>query len=121
MSNYIVTGAAGFIGARVAEMLLDAGHMVSGIDNLNNAYDVRVKHWRLRQLNAHPNFKFNQIDISESKSLKELELSFGGKGVRFDGIINLAARAGVRTSIENPWVYIDTNVTGTVNLLEWAH
>jgi len=120
MSNYIVTGVAGFIGARVAEMLLDAGHMIAGIDNLNNAYDVRIKHWRLSRLNTHPNFKFIQLDISESMSLEEADLNFGGQSVRFDAIINLAARAGVRSSIENPWVYIDTNVTGTVNLLEWA-
>ena len=120
MSNYLVTGAAGFIGARVVGMLLEDGHRVDGIDNLNDAYDIRIKHWRLERLSGHPNFTFHPIDISDRVELEAANFSPDGKDASFDAIINLAARAGVRQSVENPWVYIDTNVTGTLNLLEWA-
>lgn len=112
MANYLLTGAAGFIGARVTEMLLSAGHTVTGIDNLNDAYDVRIKQYRLNQLISNKRFRFYQLDISERSALFALDPT------RFDAVINLAARAGVRQSVENPWVYIDTNVTGTLNLLE---
>ncbi len=125
MTNYMVTGAAGFIGSRVAGMLIDAGHMVTGVDNLNDAYDVRIKRWRLNRLIGRSNFTFYPIDIS---TWHELETTFGhpeapgtnqtGGSPVFEAIINLAARAGVRQSVENPWVYVDTNVTGTLNLLE---
>jgi nucleoside-diphosphate-sugar epimerase len=120
MSHYLVTGAAGFIGARVAEMLLEGGHSVAGVDNLNDAYDVRVKNWRLRRLSDDPNFTFHQVDISDRAALEMINFSINDQSSAFDAIINLAARAGVRQSVENPWVYIDTNVTGTLNLLEWA-
>lgn len=117
MANYLVTGAAGFIGRRVSELLLGDGHTVFGVDNLNDAYDVRVKHWRLEKLKNHQLFHFNQIDISQFGILRdwvdELDVSI-------DAIINLAARAGVRQSVENPWVYINTNVVGNLNLLEIA-
>jgi UDP-glucuronate 4-epimerase len=118
MANYLVSGAAGFIGARVSEMLLDGGHYVAGIDNLNDAYDVRIKHWRLQRLSARSNFDFYQLDISNHGALAATHFNPKGQPMAFDGIINLAARAGVRQSVENPWVYIDTNVTGTLNLLE---
>lgn len=118
MANYLVTGTAGFIGARVAEMLLDDGHLVAGLDNLNNAYDVRIKHWRLKHLSDHPNFTFHHIDICDRDALEGANFSLEGQPIAFDGLINLAARAGVRQSVKNPWVYIDTNVTGTLNLLE---
>jgi nucleoside-diphosphate-sugar epimerase len=118
MANYIVTGAAGFIGARVSKLLLKDGHDVTGIDNLNNAYDIRVKRWRLNELTDHPNFTFYQIDISDRSVLEGALLLENGQSNKFDAIINLAARAGVRQSVENPWVYVDTNVTGTLNLLE---
>ena len=114
MASYLVTGAAGFIGARVTRLLLDDGHHVTGVDNLNDAYDVRIKHWRLEQLKRtapQNQFDFHQLDISDFPTLEQ---NVGG----FDGVINLAARAGVRQSVENPWVYVDTNVTGTLNLLE---
>jgi nucleoside-diphosphate-sugar epimerase len=118
MANYLVTGAAGFIGARVAEFLLNDGHTVSGIDNLNDAYDVRIKHYRLKHLQAYDRFKFHQLDISDRAALLGRDsrpaLDFGA----YNAIINLAARAGVRQAAENPWVYIDTNLTGTLNLLE---
>ncbi|HEX6305751.1 MAG TPA: NAD-dependent epimerase/dehydratase family protein [Anaerolineales bacterium] len=112
MANYLLTGAAGFIAWRVAEMLLADGHTVVGVDNLNDAYDVRMKQWRLKRINAHPSFSFYQFDISDRDAVKKLE------GDNFDAVINLAARAGVRQSVQDPWVYVDTNVTGTLNLLE---
>jgi len=110
MANYLVTGAAGFIGSRVSEMLIEQGHTVTGIDNLNNAYDVRMKEYRLRKLLQLPGFSFLKLDISERTSIEGLPA--------FDAVINLAARAGVRASVENPWVFVETNVVGTLNLLE---
>ena len=125
MANYLVTGAAGFIGSRVAELLLDDGHTVLGVDNLNDAYDVRMKHWRLSNLQKQDCFEFKKLDISNKEDLESLvaaeaspRLQAGGPA--YDGIINLAARAGVRQSVQNPWVYVDTNMTGTLNLLEIA-
>lgn len=119
MAHYLLTGAAGFIGFRVAEMLLEAGHTVIGVDNLNDAYDVRVKHWRLNRLNR-PNFIFHRLDISNRQELECFwaQTFKSSKAQTFDAVINLAARAGVRQSLENPWVYVDTNLTGTLNLLE---
>lgn len=114
MAHYLVTGAAGFIASRVAEMLLDEGHSVVGLDNMNDAYDVRIKEYRLRQLIDRPGFTFHKLDISDRQAMAKFEN--GNLGL--DGVINLAARAGVRQSVENPWVYVDTNVTGTLNLLE---
>lgn len=120
MAQYLVTGAAGFIGARVAEMLLEDGHTVLGLDNLNDAYDVRIKHWRLKRVQEHPNFTFHQVDISDKEAFEALDLEplKRADAPLFDGVINLAARAGVRQSVEDPWVYVNTNVTGTLNLLE---
>ena len=112
MGNYLVTGAAGFIGARTSEMLIEQGHTVVGIDNVNDAYDPRIKEYRLKKLQALPGFKFHQRDISE-KSCIELF-----RDEKFDGVIHLAARAGVRFSVENPWVFVESNVTGTLNMLE---
>ncbi len=114
MAVYLVTGAAGFIASKVVEFLLDGGHEVVGVDNLNNAYDVRLKEWRLAQLEKRHGFKFHLLDVTDRDSL---DRSIFGS-YRFDAVINLAARAGVRQSVENPWVYVDTNVTGTLNLLE---
>jgi len=114
MSHYLVTGAAGFIAARVCELLLADGHRVTGMDNLNDAYDPRLKHWRLDRLKAHSNFLFHEADIGRGDALAPLE------GQNFDAVVNLAARAGVRQSTENPWVYVETNVTGTLNLLEFC-
>lgn len=117
MGNYLVTGAAGFIAASVIKMLLAAGHAVVGVDNLNDAYDVRMKEYRLRLLTNQPGFSFQRMDIAERSTF-----SNGSplRQVRYDAIINLAARAGVRQSVENPWVYVDTNITGTLNLLEYC-
>jgi nucleoside-diphosphate-sugar epimerase len=100
MSNYLVTGAAGFIGSRVSEMLIEQGHAVTGVDNLNDAYDVRMKEYRLRKLKGLPGFAFVKADISERQFLNPQSTIFNQK---FDAVINLAARAGVRASVENPW------------------
>ena len=117
--KYLVTGCAGFIGWKVTEFLLTAGHTVVGIDNLNAAYDTKVKRWRFDQLQGTPNFHFHHSDICDRDALQAI---FKGVSTSdtptFDAVINLAARAGVRQSVENPWVYVDTNVTGTLNLLE---
>ena len=110
--KYLVTGCAGFIGWRVAEFLLEAGHTVVGIDNLNTSYDTRVKQWRLKQLEGTPNYHFHCADICDRDALRDIF------NTPCDAVINLAARAGVRHSVEDPWVYLDTNVTGTLNLLE---
>jgi nucleoside-diphosphate-sugar epimerase len=114
MAHYLVTGVAGFIGSRTAELLLDAGHTVVGIDNLNDAYDVGLKRWRLAQLAGRPGLRFVHGDITQRADLADL---FAG-AEPFAAVINLAARAGVRYSVQNPWVYQETNVVGTLNLLE---
>jgi UDP-glucuronate 4-epimerase len=126
MARYLVTGVAGFIASKVVEFLLGDGHIVTGVDNLNDAYDVRIKHWRLDQIKDRPNFTFRRLDICDRESLRNVFLSTSETencqlptGHRpFDAVINLAARAGVRQSVENPWVYFETNVIGTLNLLE---
>ena len=110
MAHYLVTGAAGFIGARTAGMLIEQGHAVTGVDNLNDAYDVRMKEHRLRQLQALPAFTFHKLDISDRSAMAGLST--------FDGVINLAARAGVRASVEDPWSFVQTNIMGTLNLLD---
>jgi UDP-glucuronate 4-epimerase len=117
MENYLVSGAAGFIASRVIKMLLDAGHNVVGVDNLNDAYDVRMKEYRLKKLEHHPNFTFHRSDIAERKVFAD---SSPLRQQKYTAVIHLAARAGVRQSVENPWVYVDTNITGTLNLLEFC-
>lgn len=118
MAIYLVTGVAGFIAATVTEQLLAAGHTVIGIDNLNDAYDVRLKEWRLAQVQGHPRFTFYPLDICNRAGLAELFHRHAANGQGLAAVFNLAARAGVRQSVENPWVYFDTNTTGTLNLLE---
>src|SRR5512140_319301 len=110
MANYLVTGAAGFIGARVSDMLLEQGHTVTGVDNLNDAYPVRMKEYRLQQLEMRRGFTFRKLDISDRNAVERLPA--------FEAVIHLAARAGVRASVENPWIFYETNVTGTLNMLE---
>jgi UDP-glucuronate 4-epimerase len=116
MGHYLVTGAAGFIGSRVAEFLLKDGHTVAGIDNLNDSYDVRLKEYRLRKLQANTEFAFHKVDISNREAILGGSSAFSGQS--YDAIINLAARAGVRASVEDPWAFIESNVIGTLNLLE---
>jgi nucleoside-diphosphate-sugar epimerase len=123
MPNYLVTGVAGFIASRVSELLLDNGHTVTGFDNLNDAYDVRMKKHRLAKLQGREGFEFVKLDIGNRLEVetwmkdKHTSSHFTEQS-SFHAVINLAARAGVRASVENPWAYIDTNVTGSLNLLE---
>ena len=113
MKDILVSGAAGFIGARTTVKLLESGHNVIGIDNMNNYYDTRLKRHRLAELKRFPNFTFYKIDIEDMAALRELLLER-----EIDAIISLAARAGVRHSMKNPHAYLKTNVNGTLNLLE---
>jgi len=114
MTRYLLPGAAGFIGARVTEYLLEDGHQVIGLDNLNDAYDVRLKEWRLGRLQGRPGFIFHKIDITDRETLTDIVADTEP----VDAVINLAARAGVRPSVNNPWTYVDANIVGTLNLLE---
>lgn len=115
MGHYLVTGAAGFIGARTSELLIGQGHTVVGIDNMNDAYDPRMKEYRLKKLQAMKGFEFVRDDISDKGILKRQAALVSRQ---FDGVINLAARAGVRFSVDNPWVFLESNVLGTLNMLE---
>ena len=109
----LVTGCAGFIGSRVSALLSESGHDVIGIDNLSDAYDVRMKQLRIDNLLASDALEWVNSDITNNQFVKALISK-----VKPDAVINLAARAGVRQSIDNPWVYYETNVIGTLNLLE---
>jgi len=111
--KYLVTGAAGFIGAATCQKLLAAGHVVVGIDNLNDYYDVNLKLARLAQFKSHEAFTFIKLDISERPVMSGLF-----KAQQFDKVIHLAAQAGVRYSIENPDAYADSNLVGHLNVLE---
>jgi nucleoside-diphosphate-sugar epimerase len=113
MKTIVVTGCAGFIGWKTAETLLANNKNVIGIDNINDYYDPGLKEWRLHFLRKNSNFSFLKADISDFPQMKKL---FSEKQI--DAVINLAARAGVRASVEDPWIYLDTNVKGTLNLLE---
>ena len=112
-SAVLLTGAAGFIGAKTAERLLDQGEKVVGIDNLNDHYDVSLKKYRLKKLERSKNFTFHKLDIENLKSLRPV-FSRG----TFKAVINLAARAGVCQSLKTPHIYFSTNGQGTLNLLE---
>ena len=119
MGKILVTGVAGFIASKVAELLLSEGHTVVGVDNFNDAYDVRLKRWRLDQIQDHPGLTFERLDITDRPAIEALfERHAAAQEPPFDAVINLAARAGVRQSVQNPWAYFETNATGTLNLLE---
>ena len=111
--NFLVTGAAGFIGFHVSQRLLAAGHQVVGIDNLNDYYDVNLKHARLNLIKANPGFTFIEMDLADRNAMASL---FGQN--RFQRVIHLGAQAGVRYSIENPHAYADANLIGHLNILE---
>ena len=111
--HILVTGAAGFIGYHLSEKLLARGDTVTGLDNLNNYYDVSLKEARLDRLKAQPAFRFIKADL---KDRSDIEALFAG--TEFDAVINLAAQAGVRYSLENPHAYIESNIVGFTNLLE---
>ena len=115
MKKILVTGAAGFIGFHLSKKLDELGFSVIGIDNLNDYYDVNLKKARLKILEELNNFNFYQIDLSNQSSIKKF-----GKSHKFNIIVNLAAQAGVQYSLENPHVYIDSNITGFLNILELA-
>ena len=108
-----MTGCAGFIGSRISALLSDAGHEIRGMDNLSDAYDVRMKDWRVDNLLVPNSIDWIKADITDRDAVRELIEDF-----KPEAVINLAARAGVRQSIDNPWAYYDTNVIGTLNLLE---
>lgn len=116
MSSYVVTGAAGFIGARVVDLLLRQGHLVYGVDNLNQVYDVRMKQHRLDQLLPRESFRFIRDDITDRDFIDRL----ARQAPAADAVINLAAIAGVRASTTDPWSYLYTNTLGALNMLEYA-
>jgi nucleoside-diphosphate-sugar epimerase len=115
MSHYLVTGAAGFIGARTSSIFIEQGHTVVGVDNMNEAYDVRIKEFRLRNLQKLSGFEFVRDDISDREILNRQSPITARP---FDAVVNLAARAGVRYSVSDPWVFLNSNVMGTLNMLE---
>src|SRR5262249_7271024 len=109
----LVTGCAGFIGAAVSQALLDNNDVVIGVDNLNDYYDVSLKQARLSLLSKNPSFHFSAQDICDTPKLNELFLTF-----KPQRLIHLAAQAGVRYSIENPYAYGSSNLVGFINILE---
>ncbi|MFH1604818.1 MAG: NAD-dependent epimerase [Pseudomonadota bacterium] len=113
--HILVTGAAGFIGAALSLRLLGRGDRVLGLDNLNDYYDVSLKQARLARLRAHPGFDFLKADIADRERMARMFAAH-----RFDAVMHLAAQAGVRYSIENPYAYVDANLTGFVNVIEGA-
>jgi UDP-glucuronate 4-epimerase len=114
MKKVLVTGSAGFIGYHLCQSLLDDGYIVHGIDNLNSYYDPALKQARLHQLQSYTNFSFNKLDISTSAKLNKAFEDFKPQKV-----VNLAAQACVRYSLENPQAYIESNVVGFMNILEY--
>ncbi len=109
----LVTGAAGFIGMHVSQILLARGDQVVGLDNLNDYYDPQLKRDRLARLTPHEGFRFVRLDVADRPGMERL---FGESG--FDRVVHLAAQAGVRYSLENPHAYVDSNVLGFMNVLE---
>ncbi len=109
----LVTGAAGFIGSHVSHLLLDRGDEVVGLDNLNNYYDPTLKQARLGRLLPKPGFRFTKLDLADATGMAALF-----KAEKFDRVVHLAAQAGVRYSLEQPQAYVDSNITGTLNVLE---
>jgi UDP-glucuronate 4-epimerase len=109
----LVTGVAGFIGMHACHRLLERGHDVLGVDNLNSYYDPALKRARLERLRPHPKFSFEKLDIADERALAAV---FDSRG--FDAVLHLAAQAGVRYSLENPMAYVQSNVAGFLNVLE---
>ncbi len=113
MTKILVTGAAGFIGFHVSRVLLGRGDKVVGLDNLNDYYDPELKRTRLRMLTRHPAFHFAKLDLAQRQPLEKLFAT-----EKFDKVVHLAAQAGVRYSLTNPHVYIESNVAGFLHILE---
>lgn len=113
MKKVLLTGSAGFIGHKTAELLLNSGIEVIGVDNLNSYYDVKLKEHRNKSLTKFKNYTFYQLDIESKEDLESLFSKH-----KIDAVLNLAARAGVRYSMENPDIYVSTNIQGNLNLLE---
>lgn len=111
--KYLVTGAAGFIGMYTAKRLLEQGEQVVGLDNLNDYYDPALKVHRLAQLTPYPNFRFVKMDLADRDGMAQLF-----KRELFTHVIHLAAQAGVRYSLENPFAYVDSNLVGIMTILE---
>ena len=111
--NVLVTGVAGFIGYFVAQRLLADGYVVHGIDNFNDYYDVSLKQDRLAQLLPHPSFSFVSLDLADRGKVDDLF-----RAQSFDRVIHLAAQAGVRYSLKNPYAYADSNLAGFIHILE---
>ncbi len=112
-SKVLVTGAAGFIGFHLSNRLIKEGYEVTGVDNINDYYDIGLKHARLAILSNNPNFSFHKLDLQDRTGLDQL---FSTN--RFDYVVNLAAQAGVRYSITNPYTYLESNMAGFLNILE---
>lgn len=113
MKKILITGAAGFIGYHLSKKLLDDKYEIWGVDNINDYYDPQLKENRLKYLTNFSNFNFKKLDISDKKTLKNIFLKFEPEIV-----VNLAAQAGVRYSIKNPYAYLDSNLTGFLNIIE---
>lgn len=110
----LITGAAGFIGFHLAMRLLDLGVQVHGLDNLNHYYDPQLKQDRLSLLQRHSNFRFTRLDLADREGVREFFVQFGN----WDAVVHLAAQAGVRYSLDHPMAYLDSNLAGTLHLLE---